>query len=51
MFTYLFFQTKKSFFKLPGVECTMASRTEVPQPGARQNVEILGWATTQPLKF
>lgn len=30
------------FQNLPGAECTMANRTEVPQSGARQKVEFGG---------
>lgn len=37
MYMYLFF-----FQNLPGAECTMANRTEVPQSGARQKVEFGG---------
>lgn len=41
------------FQNLPGAECTMANRTEVPQSGARQKVEFRGGGagTTQPLSF
>lgn len=35
------------FQNLPGAECTMANRTEVPQSGARQKVEFRGQGRAQ----
>lgn len=35
------------FHNLPGAECMMANRTEVPQSGARQKVEFGGRGRAQ----